>query len=53
VVKLAMLGQLIQGLDQQFPQGQQGIQMMMKGLQMIQSSAAAASGPQNVPAPPR
>ena len=53
VVKLAMLGQLIQGLSQQFPQAQQGIQMMMKGLQMIQSSASAASAPQQPAAPPR
>ena len=53
VIKLAMLGQAIQGLAKEFPNGQQGVQMMMKGLQMIQSSAAAASGPQNVPAPPR
>lgn len=53
VVKLAMLGQLIQGLAQQFPQGQQGIEMMMKGLQMIQASASAGSAPQQAPAPPR
>ena len=53
VVKLAMLSQLIQGLAQQFPQGQQGIQMMLKGLQMIQSSASASSAPQQAPAPPR
>lgn len=53
VVKLAMLGQLIQGLAQQFPQGQQGIQMMMKGLQMVQSSASAAAAPQQPAAPPR
>jgi hypothetical protein len=48
-----MLGQAIQGLAKEFPNGQQGVQMMLKGLQMIQSSAAAASGPQSVPAPPR
>ena len=53
VVKLAMLSQLIQGLAQQFPQGQQGIQMMLKGLQMIQASASAGSAPQQAPAPPR
>ena len=53
VVKLAMLSQLIQGLAQQFPQGQQGIQMMLKGLQMIQASASASSAPQQAPAPPR
>ena len=53
VVKLAMLGQLIQGLAQDFPGGQQGIQMMMKGLQMVQASASAASAPQQPAAPPR
>ena len=53
VVKLAMLSQLIQGLAQQFPQGQQGIQMMLKGLQMIQASASASSAPQQAQAPPR
>jgi hypothetical protein len=53
VIKLAMLGQAIQGLAKEFPNGQQGIQMMLKGLQMIQSSAAAASSPQQVAAPPR
>jgi len=53
VVKLAMLGQVIQGLAQQFPQAQQGIQMMMKGLQMVQSSASASSAPQQPAAPPR
>lgn len=52
-IKLAMLGQLIQGLAQQFPQGQQGIKMMLDGLKMVQSSAAASSTPQPQPAPPR
>ncbi len=52
-IKLAMLGQLIQGLAQQFPQGQQGIKMMLDGLKMIQSSAAASSAPQQPAAPPR
>jgi hypothetical protein len=53
VIKLAMLSQAIQGLAKEFPQGQQGIQMMLKGLQMIQASASAASAPQQPPAPPR
>jgi hypothetical protein len=48
-----MLSQIIQGLAQQFPQAQQGIQMMMKGLDMVQRSAAAGSAPQQPPAPPR
>ena len=52
-IKLAMLGQLIQGLAQQFPQGQQGIKMMLDGLQKVQSSAAAASTPQQPATPPR
>lgn len=52
-IKLAMLGQLIQGLAQQFPQGQQGIKMMMDGLRMIQGSAASQSAPQPAAAPPR
>jgi hypothetical protein len=53
VIKLAMLSQAIQGLAQQFPQGQAGIQMMLKGLQMVQASASAAAAPQQPPAPPR
>jgi len=48
-----MLGQLIQGLAQQFPQGQQGIKMMLDGLRMIQASASANSTPQQPAAPPR
>lgn len=52
-IKLAMLGQLIQGLAQQFPQGQQGIKMMLDGLKMIQASAAANSAPAPQAAPPR
>jgi hypothetical protein len=51
--KLAMLSQLIQSLAQQFPQAEQGIQMMMKGLQMVQASASAGSSLQQPPAPPR
>lgn len=52
-IKLAMMGEMIKGLAQQFPQGQQGVQMMLKGLQMVQSSAAASSTPQPPAAPPR
>lgn len=52
-IKLAMLGQLIQGLAQQFPQAQQGIKMMLDGLRMVQSSASANSAPQQPAAPPR
>lgn len=52
-IKLAMLGQLIQGLAQQFPQGQEGIQMMLQGLRKLQASASAQSAPQQPPAPPR
>ena len=52
-IKLAMLGQLIQGLAQQFPQGQQGIKMMLDGLRQVQASAAAQSGPAQPAAPPR
>jgi hypothetical protein len=48
-----MLGQLIQGLAQQFPQGQQGIKMMLDGLRMVQSSASAQSTPPQPAAPPR
>ncbi len=52
-IKLAMLGQLIQGLAQQFPQGQQGIKMMLDGLRMVQASASAQSAPAQPAAPPR
>lgn len=52
-VKLAMLAQVIRGLAQEFPQGQQGIQMMLQGLQQIQASASASSAPQQPAAPPR
>jgi hypothetical protein len=52
-VKLAILGQLIRSLAQEFPQGQQGVQMMLQGLQQVQSSASAASSPQQPAAPPR
>jgi hypothetical protein len=52
-IKLAMLGQLIQGLAQQFPQAQQGIKMMLDGLRSIQASASANSAPQQPAAPPR
>jgi hypothetical protein len=50
---LAMLGQTIKGLAQRFPQGQEGIDMMLKGLQMVQASASANSAPQQPAAPPR
>lgn len=52
-IKLAMLGQLIQGLAQQFPQAQQGIKMMLDGLRQVQASASANSAPQQPAAPPR
>jgi len=52
-IKLAMLGQLIQGLSAQFPQAQQGIKMMMDGLRQIQSSLAAGSAQQQPPTPPQ
>lgn len=52
-IKLAMLGQLIQGLSQQFPQAQQGITMMLNGLRMIQASASGQSTPAQPAAPPR
>ena len=52
-IKLAMLGQAIQGLAKEFPGGQEGIQMMMQGLQKVQASASAQSAPQQPPAPPR
>ncbi|MGA9352261.1 MAG: hypothetical protein WBV46_01135 [Terriglobales bacterium] len=52
-IKLAMLGQLIQGLAKDFPQAQQGIKQMLDGLRMIQASASANSSPQQPPAPPR
>ena len=52
-IKLAMLGQLIQGLAQQFPQGQQGIKMMLDGLRQVQASASAQSAPPQPAAPPR
>ena len=52
-IKLAMLGQLIQGLAQQFPQGQQGIKMMLDGLRQVQASASAQAAPPQPAAPPR
>jgi hypothetical protein len=48
-----MLGQLIQGLAQQFPQAQQGIKMMLDGLRQVQASASAQSAPAQPAAPPR
>ena len=52
-IKLAMLGQLIQGLAKDFPQAQQGIKQMLDGLRMVQASASAASTPPPQAAPPR
>jgi len=52
-IKLAMLGQLIKGLETQFPQAQQGIKMMLDGLRQVQASASAQSAPPQSPAPPR
>lgn len=52
-VKLAMMAQMIRSLAQEFPQGQEGVQMMLQGLQKIQASASAASSPQQPAAPPR
>ena len=52
-IKLAMLGQLIQGLATQFPNGAQGIKMMLDGLRMVQASASAQSAPQPPATPPR
>lgn len=52
-IKLAMLGQLIQGLATQFPQGAQGIKMMLDGLRQVQSSASAQSATPQPTAPPR
>lgn len=51
-MKLAMLGQLIQGLATQFPQGQEGIQMMLQGLRKLQASAQTQSAPPQPAAPP-
>ena len=51
--KLAYLAQAIQGLAKDFPQGQQGIKMMLDGLRQVQASASAQSAPQQNPAPPR
>ena len=52
-IKLAMMGQLISGLAQQFPQAQQGIKMMLDGLRMVQASASAQAAPPQPAAPPR
>ena len=51
-IKLAMLSQAIQGLAKDFPQGQQGINMMMQGLKMLQGIAATQSAPAQPAAPP-
>ena len=52
-IKLAMLGQLIEGLARQFPQAQQGIKMMLDGLRQVQASASSQSSPAQPAAPPR
>ena len=51
-IKLAMLSQAIQGLAKDFPQGQQGIKMMMDGLRQLQGIAATQGAPQQPAAPP-
>ena len=51
-IKLAMLSQAIQGLAKDFPQGQQGIKMMMDGLRQLQGIAATQGGQQQPAAPP-
>ncbi len=48
-----MLGQLIQGLATQFPNGAQGIKMMLDGLRMVMASASAQAAPQPPATPPR
>ncbi|MHB1952115.1 MAG: hypothetical protein ACYCOU_00080 [Sulfobacillus sp.] len=53
LIKLTMIGQLIEGLAQEFPQGQEGIQMMLQGLRKLQASASASSTPAPQAAPPR
>jgi hypothetical protein len=52
-MKLAYLAQAIQGLAKDSPQAQQGIKMMLDGLRMVQSGAAAQSTPPPQAAPPR
>jgi hypothetical protein len=52
-MKLAMLGQLITGLAKEFPQGAEGIKMMMDGLRKVQASASAQSSAAQPTAPPR
>ena len=47
-----MLSQAIQGLARDFPQGQQGIKMMMDGLRQLQGIAVAQGGQQQPAAPP-
>jgi hypothetical protein len=47
-----MLSQIIQGLAKDFPQGQAGIDMMMKGLRLLQSAQSAQSPVAQPPAPP-
>ncbi len=52
-IKLAMLGQVILGLAKEFPQGQEGIKMMMDGLRKVQASASAQTSAPQPAAPPR
>jgi hypothetical protein len=52
-IKLAMLGQAIQSLSREFPQGAQFIQQMLTALRGLQSSASAQSAPQQPPTGPR
>jgi hypothetical protein len=48
-----MLGQVILGLAKEFPQGQEGIKMMMDGLRKVQASASAQTSAPQPAAPPR
>ena len=52
-IQLAMLGQVIQGLARQYPQGAQAIQTMMQGLRQLQGIAQAQSTPAQPAAPPQ
>ncbi len=52
-MKLAMLGQLIQGMAKDFPAGAEAIQQMMQGLRQLQGIAQAQSAPPQPAAPPQ
>jgi hypothetical protein len=52
MMRLAMLGQIIQGLSAQFPAADQGFKMMLDGLRQVQASIASQSVPQQNAAPP-